>query len=947
MAGVVATVLTISLGAYADTKYVSLSGNDGWSGEQETPWRSITHAAAQAQAGDTIYIEGGNYGDEHVVISNTGTAGTPIVFSGYVNASNEWPLIDGADLTGVGICIASNNYIEINRIQATRYAYGMSLSYASHIVLDSLDIFNLGATGWSGIGIELVYCDYCTIRNCVITDAGAVNVWLRYSHYNLMENCTSLCGTETNNPTDYNIIMGYGHGNVFSNCLAQNLQPATTCSGHGIGIKDTADSYGRYTAPHSYSNTFIDCTYYGHGMEGFYASHYAYNNTFINCAANLDYADDTWSGGLVVRDGACSNLFANCRVTGYFTEAISLQDTVETRAGVLTTNIPATYTNTMTVQRDNIFSNCIIEGAYAAILLNSTDHSVFKNCVLARNDFLFATMNSNKNNRVANSIVTDTYFYEMDWHASGEVPDTNRADDVYITYSDFWYNDFFTPSGNMEDDPLFADEYNGDYHLKSQFGRWNGSNWVYDSETSPCIDYGDPTDEYANEPHPNGDLIDIGVYGNTAQASKSAILGEWHCNEASGATNVPDCSGYTNNGVLSAGMNPTDCWVAGTMGNALQFDGTDDYVNCGNKGSLNITNGELTISVWVKPTTLPATTSILGKWQSGAGGYSLATVGANVLLFVNDATHFMYAYNAIATGTWTHVVYTIDNTVAGTTILKNYINGVYYYTRTYTNFNVGTTANNFYIGAYGKYGTLFNGAIDEPMIYGRVMSSNGVSQQYLDGITRGKWRFDELSGATNAVDISGYTNNGVLSAGMDTSNCWVAGKTGNALQFDGTDDYVNCGNNTCLNMTNGELTIAAWLKPAALPATTSVLGKWQLGTGGYSLTTVGDDVLLFIHDQNHFCYAYNVLATGTWTHVVYTIDNTVSGTTAIRSYINGAHKSARIYTNGLDVGTTGNDFYIGAYGRYGTLFQGVIDEPRIYSRMLRFNEIYELWQEGL
>ncbi len=60
-----------------------------------------------------------------------------------------------------------------------------------------------------------------------------------------------------------------------------------------------------------------------------------------------------------------------------------------------------------------------------------------------------------------------------------------------------------------------------DYHLLSEAGRWDGAAWVIDDVTSPGIDHGDPTTDYGNEPDPNGGRANIGVYGNTAEASKS------------------------------------------------------------------------------------------------------------------------------------------------------------------------------------------------------------------------------------------------------------------------------------------------------------------------------------------------------------------------------------------------------------------------------------------
>jgi hypothetical protein len=63
----------------------------------------------------------------------------------------------------------------------------------------------------------------------------------------------------------------------------------------------------------------------------------------------------------------------------------------------------------------------------------------------------------------------------------------------------------------------------GDYHLKSQAGRWESvsESWVRDIVTSPCIDAGDPNSPIGGEPFPNGGRINLGAYGGTAEASKS------------------------------------------------------------------------------------------------------------------------------------------------------------------------------------------------------------------------------------------------------------------------------------------------------------------------------------------------------------------------------------------------------------------------------------------
>ena len=60
-----------------------------------------------------------------------------------------------------------------------------------------------------------------------------------------------------------------------------------------------------------------------------------------------------------------------------------------------------------------------------------------------------------------------------------------------------------------------------DYHLQSEYGRYEALGWQTDAASSPCIDAGDPRSDYVNEPRANGARVNMGFYGNTAQASKS------------------------------------------------------------------------------------------------------------------------------------------------------------------------------------------------------------------------------------------------------------------------------------------------------------------------------------------------------------------------------------------------------------------------------------------
>jgi parallel beta-helix repeat protein len=118
--------------------------------------------------------------------------------------------------------------------------------------------------------------------------------------------------------------------------------------------------------------------------------------------------------------------------------------------------------------------------------------------------------------------------------------------DPLVYRHDFDYNDYFPSDGavlgtyngtrldllswraaigqdshSFGGDPLFADPAAGDFHLRSQAGRYHPATdtWVVDTVTSPAIDRG--TGTVAGEPAPHGGRVNIGAYGNTPQASKS------------------------------------------------------------------------------------------------------------------------------------------------------------------------------------------------------------------------------------------------------------------------------------------------------------------------------------------------------------------------------------------------------------------------------------------
>jgi hypothetical protein len=101
------------------------------------------------------------------------------------------------------------------------------------------------------------------------------------------------------------------------------------------------------------------------------------------------------------------------------------------------------------------------------------------------------------------------------WPGEGNI-DTNPC----FVEPGVWADPCNTPGDYMDD--IWVD---GDYHLRSQAGRWepNSESWVQDNITSPCIDAGNPGCPVGGESLPNGNRRNMGAYGETAEASKTPV----------------------------------------------------------------------------------------------------------------------------------------------------------------------------------------------------------------------------------------------------------------------------------------------------------------------------------------------------------------------------------------------------------------------------------------
>jgi hypothetical protein len=155
---------------------------------------------------------------------------------------------------------------------------------------------------------------------------------------------------------------------------------------------------------------------------------------------------------------------------------------------------------------------------------------------------------------------------------------------------------------------------------------------------------------------------------------------------------------------------------------------------------------------------------------------------------------------------WHHIVAT-ENNNDGTVIL--YIDGVEVARKSSgANFDYSGLDKVTYIGIRRTvqsppYDAPFNGFIDEVRIYNRALSAEEIRYHYNRGGPVAYWKFDEGSGQT-AYDFTNNSNDGQLgstTAADAADPTWIQGKYGSALSFDGVDDYVDCGNDSSLDIT--------------------------------------------------------------------------------------------------------------------------------------------------
>ena len=221
--------------------------------------------------------------------------------------------------------------------------------------------------------------------------------------------------------------------------------------------------------------------------------------------------------------------------------------------------------------------------------------------------------------------------------------------------------------------------------------------------------------------------------------------------------------------------------------NAAQFDGVDDYIDCGYRSSLKV-NYNFTIEAWVNPAAeggFPI--SFLNKTATTTNGFGLGYFNGKLRFIIQPVNLLQSAVDSMPGATiplnqWSHVACTYDGKIASI-----YINGVLSESKTLassiTYLSWVTNPVAFYLGRYSDNTVFdyFNGAVDDVRIWKTTRSANEIYDNRTIQLTGSEanlaayWNLDEGTGIT-ANDKTANNYDGILknnTAWVSSTNaCW-------------------------------------------------------------------------------------------------------------------------------------------------------------------------------
>ncbi len=387
------------------------------------------------------------------------------------------------------------------------------------------------------------------------------------------------------------------------------------------------------------------------------------------------------------------------------------------------------------------------------------------------------------------------------------------------------------------------------------------------------------------------------------------------------------------------------------VGEALDFDGVDDYVQLGN---INLLSPFITIEAWVKPTEKTDFSTILSNKTGGLEnpGYTFAinTFNSNdgKLVLESQGAIAVTDAKAITWGEWQHIAVTSDGMTA-----KFYVNGIEQAANNENTVNLVEAPNDGKIGDFAIYAGNgeYKGQLDELRIWGTVRSQLEIQDRMtcMIGIEPDLavgYRFNQgiaYGDNTGMIALSNFgpivfeglltnfalidsTSNFVAPGGVSLICSEIAG---GALDFNGMDNFVGIGD---LQLTTG-FTIEAWVRPEEKTDFSTIVSNkiGGLENPGYTFainTFNSNDGRLVLETKDGFAFTDEQAITwGEWQHIAVTTDGL-----SAKFYVNGIEQAATT-ENTVNLAASPNTTNVGDFFEYfaNGKFDGRMDELRVWN----------------
>jgi len=418
--------------------------------------------------------------------------------------------------------------------------------------------------------------------------------------------------------------------------------------------------------------------------------------------------------------------------------------------------------------------------------------------------------------------------------------------------------------------------------------------------------------------------------------------------------NANDSSGNGKNGVVSGATLTTDRF--GKSSSAYEFNGSS-YITT-TISNLPIGSSDRTISFWAKQSAQPASPNKAGSI------FHYGSISINnrfsclywpetpvIILQDNDVCHVCQGstkVQSITTGlnTWNQIILTVSNNRASC-----YVNGQLFYYGDRSGMN--TTLSNFIIGkAVNEHegGEYFKGSIDDIRIYNRALDTSEINLLYSTeakiDLKSGLVAYYPFNG--NANDSSGNGNNGIVSGAVLTTDRF--GKSNAAYDFNGSNSFIDITNKFYNNGWDSS-SISLWFKPKV---DTNALGQGMtlLNTAPHNGEGIG-----FSYNKSKRIYHWKGNANGVWDIFQNRQFKTIPISTGIWHNMMIVKKGLNYtyYVNGkqdtsFNISTAPQkvlcSLRIGAItngAANSEIFNGAIDDIRIYNRALDTSEVNQLY----